>query len=41
MDLAEYLRFFLALGFVLVWSLLLGTWVAFGWDLGPGGPLRY
>ena len=30
-----------ALVFAVVWSLLLGTWVAFGWELGPGGPLRY
>ncbi len=30
-----------ALVFALVWSLLLGTWVVFGWELGPGGALRY
>ena len=30
-----------ALVFAVVWSLLFGTWVVFGWELGPGGPLRY
>jgi aminobenzoyl-glutamate transport protein len=30
-----------ALAFALVWSALLGVWVASGWSLGPGGPLTY
>ena len=30
-----------ALAFALVWSVLLGTWVALGWDLGPAGGLSY
>jgi aminobenzoyl-glutamate transport protein len=30
-----------ALAFALVWSALLGFWVAAGWSLGPGGPLTY
>ncbi|MDJ0741028.1 MAG: AbgT family transporter [Gammaproteobacteria bacterium] len=30
-----------ALVFAAAWGLLLGVWVAFGWELGPGGPLRY
>jgi aminobenzoyl-glutamate transport protein len=28
-----------ALVFAIAWSLLLGGWVAIGWELGPGGPL--
>jgi aminobenzoyl-glutamate transport protein len=27
--------------FVIVWTALLVAWVAFGWELGPGGPLVY
>ncbi len=27
--------------FAPVWALLLGSWVAAGWPLGPGGPLAY
>lgn len=27
--------------FAVVWSILLGVWVAAGWALGPGGPLVY
>jgi aminobenzoyl-glutamate transport protein len=30
-----------ALVFAVAWSLLLGGWVAMGWELGPGGPLFY
>ncbi|MEA3275577.1 MAG: AbgT family transporter [Pseudomonadota bacterium] len=30
-----------AVVFALVWGLLLGGWVAMGWELGPGGPLTY
>ena len=30
-----------ALVFAAAWSLLLGGWVAMGWELGPGGPLFY
>jgi p-aminobenzoyl-glutamate transporter AbgT len=30
-----------ALVFAVAWSLLLGGWVAMGWELGPGGPLFF
>lgn len=30
-----------ALVFAVAWCLLLGGWVAMGWELGPGGPLFY
>jgi p-aminobenzoyl-glutamate transporter AbgT len=37
------LAFFAAqlITFALVWSALLGLWVAAGWEPGPGGPLIY